>query len=123
MEANPMKRMRKPMIARSLVLIAAFAAAAQAFAQPSSRAGAWELYIGPVFTDGKDYSFEGGSTAKTDTGVGLNIGFAKNLDRRLALGVDFVWSEQDYRATVQPGVGNINTASQINGTLESYTVR
>ena len=63
------------MIARTLVLIAALAAAAPAFAQPSSRAGTWEMYIGPEFTDGKNYTFEGGSTAKTDTGVGLNIGF------------------------------------------------
>lgn len=111
------------MIARTLVLIAAMLAAAQAAAQPSSRAGAWEMYIGPVFTDGKDYSFEGGTTVKTDTGVGLNIGFAKNLDRRLALGVDFAWSDQDYRATVQPGAGNIIGASQITSTIESYTVR
>ena len=51
------------MNARLLVLIAVLLGAAQAAAQPSSRAGTWELYIGPEFTDGKDYSFEGGTTA------------------------------------------------------------
>lgn len=111
------------MTARLLVLIAAVLAAAQAGAQPSSRAGAWEFYIGPEWTDGKNYSFDGGTTAKTDTGFGLNIGFAKNFDRRWAAGVDIVWAEQDYRATVQPGVGNPNTARQINGTIDWRTVR
>ena len=43
---------------RCLEIIAAALAAAQAGAQPSSRAGAWEFYIGPEWTDGKDYSFE-----------------------------------------------------------------
>jgi hypothetical protein len=114
---------RNPMIARTLALIALMLAAAQAAAQPSSRAGAWEIYIGPIFTDGKDYSFDGGTTVKTDTGVGLNIGFAKNLDRRLALGVDFAWSDQDYRANVAPGPGNPNNISQVTSTIESYTVR
>src|SRR5512134_3711187 len=110
------------MTARTLVLVAAMLVTAQAAAQPSSRAGAWEMYIGPVFTDGKDYSFEGGTSVKTDTGVGLNIGFAKNLDRRLALGVDFAWSDQDYRATVL-SVGSVTPATQITRTIESYTVR
>jgi opacity protein-like surface antigen len=111
------------MTARSLVLIAALLAAAQAAAQPSSRAGTWEIYIGPEFTDGKDYTFDGGSSAKTDTGVGLNIGFAKNFDRRWAAGIDVVWAEQDYRATVQPGVGNTNSARQISGQIDWRTIR
>jgi opacity protein-like surface antigen len=112
------------MTARSLVLIAALLAAAQAAAQqPSSRAGTWEIYIGPEFTDGKDYTFDGGTTAKTDTGVGLNIGFAKNFDRRWAAGIDIAWAEQDYRATVQPGQGNTNPARQVSGQIDWRTIR
>jgi hypothetical protein len=47
------------------------AAAPAALAQSSQRAGKNEIYLAPVFTDGKSYSFQGGSTAHTDTGYGL----------------------------------------------------
>ena len=40
----------------------------------SRRAGSNEFYLGPTFTDGKSYAFEGGSNAKTDTGYGLTFG-------------------------------------------------
>lgn len=110
------------MTSRKLVLLVLVLAAAPALAQ-SRRAETNEIYIGPVFTDGKSYSFEGGTTARTDTGVGLNIGFARNFDAHLSAGVDLTWSEQDYRANVQPGPANPNAPSQINGTLESSTLR
>jgi hypothetical protein len=115
--------MEKPMTARALVLLAALLAAAPVAAQPSSRSGTWEMYIGPEFTDGKNYSFEGGTTARTDTGFGVNFGFAKNFDRHWAAGFDIAWAEQDYRANVQPGIGNINSARQISGTIDWRTVR
>ena len=53
---------------------------------------------------------EGGSSAHADTGVGLMLGLAKNLNPHLTLGAEVEWSEQDYRATVQPGLGNPNLA-------------
>jgi opacity protein-like surface antigen len=106
-----------------ILVIAALLATAPAFGQSSSRAQRSEIYIGPVFTDGKSYSFEGGTTARTDTGIGLSIGYAFNFDRHLSAGIDFVWGEQDYRATVQPGVGNANREGNINGTLETWTLR
>jgi opacity protein-like surface antigen len=111
------------MITKSILLLAALLAALPAAAQSSRRAGAWEVYIGPVFTDGDSYTFEGGSTARTDTGVGLSLGFAKNLNSRVSVGAEVEWSEQDYRATVQPGPGNVFTASSISGTVESRTLR
>ncbi|MGH8519818.1 MAG: outer membrane protein [Panacagrimonas sp.] len=107
-----------PLVAIVVALLAALPAAAQ-----SRRAGTGEIYFGPVFTDGKSYSFEGGTTARTDTGIGLSIGYAFNFDRHVSAGVDFVWGEQDYRATVQPGPGNLNREGNINGTLETWTVR
>ena len=108
------------MISRNLVLLALLLAALPAAAQ-MSRAHRSELYIGPVFTDGKNYSFNGGTSARTDTGYGLNIGYAYNMDAHLQFGGDLVWGDQDYRATVRPGDGS--AARNINGTLETGTVR
>ena len=106
-----------------LFLIVALLAATPALGQQSSRNGTWEVYLGPVFTEGKSYSFEGGSSARTDTGVGFNFGFQRNIDRHVSFGMDFGWSEQDYRATVQPGPGNLSQAGTINSTIESSTLR
>src|SRR5687768_2770244 len=102
------------MIARGIVLFAVLLACASVQAQ-SRRPGSSEIYIGPVFTDGKNYSFEGGSTARTDTGYGLNFGYAYNFNQNWSLGFDIAWSEQDYRSTVQPGVGNPNGVQSRNG--------
>jgi opacity protein-like surface antigen len=109
--------------ARFLALILTLAVAVPALAQSSSRARKSEFYGGPVFTDGKDYSFEGGSHATTDTGVGLALGWAHNFSPHLLGGIEIEWSEQDYRATVQPGAGNLLGAQQISGTIESRTIR
>lgn len=106
-----------------LVLIATLLAAAAPAGAQSRRANSNEIYLAPVFTEGKNYSFEGGSSARTDTGVGLTLGYARNFSPKLSAGVDIVWSEQDYRANVQPGLGNSNSVRQINGTLESSTLR
>jgi Outer membrane protein beta-barrel domain len=109
---------------KNLLILLLIAAATPALAQSSNRNQKSEIYIGPVFTDGKNYSFEGGSSARTETGYGLSFGYAYNFNRHWAAGFDLVWSEQDYRATVQPGPGNItNSARQINGLLETGTVR
>jgi opacity protein-like surface antigen len=107
---------------RLLALTVALVIAVPALAQ-SSRARRNEFYGGPVFTDGKSYSFEGGSSASTDTGVGLTLGWLHNFNPHMAAGVEIEWSEQDYRATVQPGPSNPFTATQINGTVESRTIR
>ena len=108
---------------RLLALIVALAVAAPALAQSSSRARKNEFYGGPVFTDGKDHSFGGGSSGRTDTGYGLTLGWGHNFNAKMLAGIEIEWSEQDYRATVQPGPGNPLGASQINGTIESRTIR
>lgn len=110
------------MIAKRIVLIAALLATASGLAQ-AQRAGKSEVYLAPVFTDGRNYSFEGGSTAKTDTGYGITLGFAKNFSPHVLGAVEIEWSEQDYRATVQPGAGNPNIAGNISGRVESRTIR
>lgn len=87
------------------------------------RAGKSEFYVFPVWTASKDYSFDGGSTARSDTGFGLGLGFAKNLSSQASVGVELNWSEADYRATVAPGPANPNNSVGIAGTIETYTVR
>lgn len=114
------------MVMKNLTLIATLLAAAPALAlaQSSQRAGRNEIYLAPVFVDTKSYSFEGGSTARTDTGYGLLFGWAHNVSPHVTAGVEIEWIDQDYRATVQPGVGNnLNITGNINGTLESRTIR
>jgi len=106
------------------VLLAAclIAASASALAQ-SKRAGRSELYLSPVFTDGKSYSFDGGSSARTDTGFGLAFGYMYNVDDKLSFGGEFSWGEADYRATIVPGAGNTGSAVDVRSSLETWTVR
>ncbi|HEU5178583.1 MAG TPA: hypothetical protein VFU24_14115, partial [Burkholderiales bacterium] len=104
--------------------IAALLVATSALAQSSNRARHGEFYLGPVFTQSKDFSFEGGTTARSDTGNGLNLGFAYNFDAHWSAGIDFAWSEMDYSADVQPGPNNnLGIVGRINGTIETGTVR
>jgi hypothetical protein len=110
------------MIARTLSVIAALAGAASAEAQ-TTRAGKSEFYLAPTFTASRNYSFEGGSTAHSDTGTGLTLGFAHHFDEKKSLGVETAWGSTDYRATVQPGAGNTNLAGNINATMQTWTVR
>jgi opacity protein-like surface antigen len=110
------------MIARTLLFIAVLGAAACAQAQ-TTRGGRSEFYMAPTFTSPRNYSFEGGSTAHSDTGNGLTLGYAHNFDQKRSLGVEVAWGNIDYRATVQPGVGNSDVQRSVNGTIETWTVR
>ena len=107
---------------RALIVIAALLAAFSAAAQ-SARSGRSEVYIGPVFTDSKSYTFQGGTTAKVDSGFGINFGYAHNFNSHVQAGMDLTWGEADYRAVVRGGVGNESNSGTINGTLETGTVR
>jgi opacity protein-like surface antigen len=109
------------MLNRKILLVVLLLAAAPALAQ-SARSGRGEIHFGPVFTDGESYVFEGGTTARTDTGVGLNFGYAYNFNSHLSAGIDFAWSETDYRATLQ-SVGNTASPRSVNGTVETSTIR
>ena len=105
-----------------ILIISALLAAAPAHAQ-STRGGKGEFYLSPVFTDGKSYTFDGGSTARTDTGFGFTLGYAFNFDQKRQLGIEFAWSDQDYNANVVGGTGNLGNSGTIRGTLETWTVR
>ncbi len=110
------------MIARTLLIIAALGGAASAEAQ-TTRGGKSEFYLAPTFTASRNYTFEGGTTAHSDTGNGLTLGYAYNFDQKKSLGVETAWGNTDYRATVQPGAGNTNLAGNISATMQTWTVR
>ncbi|HEX5092493.1 MAG TPA: outer membrane beta-barrel protein [Burkholderiales bacterium] len=111
------------MRSRTLLVILLTFAAGSAWAQEVRRAGKGEFYVSPIFTDGKTYNFSGGSTARTDTGFGLAMGYTFNLDDKVSIGGEFSWGEADYRATVQPGPGNSLGIQSINASIETWTVR
>ena len=105
-----------------IALIAWLLAALPVHAQ-SSRGGKSEFYLAPVFTDGKNYSFDGGSSANTDTAFGFTLGYAFNFDQHKSLGIETAWSSQDYRATIVPGIGNGSASVDYKGSLDTWTIR
>jgi opacity protein-like surface antigen len=83
-----------------------------------------EFYAAPVFTDGKSYTFEGGTNVKTDTGWGFLLGFAHNFNPKLSGAIELEWGTMDYRATIQPGLtNNPNPAATVNSSIDTGTVR
>jgi len=67
------------------VLLAALSAAAQA-------QGRSEFYAAPVFTDSKNYTFEGGTNVRTDTGWGFTVGFAHVFNPKLTGAIELEWT-------------------------------
>jgi len=110
------------MVRKLLIVLALVVAAAPALAQ-NSRAGKSELYLSPLFTNAQNYTFEGGSSVQTDTGVGFGFGWAYNFDAHWAAGVEFGWGDIDYRASVQPGPGNPNLSARFNSTIQTSSLR
>ena len=106
---------------KPLVLLALVACSLPAAAQQSRRAGTNEFYISPIFTNSKNWSFEGGTTARTDTGYGLGIGFARNFSPHLNAGVELAWSEVYYRTNMNAVGGGASINS--SGTIDTGTLR
>ena len=106
-----------------LFLVALMLAAPPALAQ---RAGQYEFYLSPIFTNSKSQTFEGGASAKTDTGYGFGGGFAYNFNSYLSAGTEISWGESYYRTTLQPigagpGVGPVQSSGTINTTSLRFT--
>ena len=89
----------------------------------AQRAGKSDFYFSPFFTNSQNYTFEGGTSVQTDTGTGIALGWDYNFDAHWAAGVEFNWGEIDYRATAQPGPGNPNAPTRINGTMLTSGLR
>jgi hypothetical protein len=100
----------------SIVLAVGSASAVAQMPSPGHRAGSYEFYLSPTFTDSKSYSFEGGTTARTDTGYGFGFGVGKNFDAHWEGAVEFSWGESYYRTTMQQvGGGNpLNSSGYIS---------
>ena len=106
---------------RIYLIAALMLATATALAQtPPGRS---EFYAGPVFTDGRNFSFDGGTSVNTDTGYGFVLGFGHQFNPKLSGAIELQWGSTDYRATVQPGTGNVLGAATLNGTMYTSTVR
>lgn len=102
------------------LFLAVFLAALSATARAQGRS---EFYAAPVFTDSKNYTFEGGTNVRTDTGWGFTLGFAHVFNPRFTGAIELEWTTNDYTATVQPGIGNGNIPARVNSSIDTGTVR
>jgi opacity protein-like surface antigen len=89
-------------VAASLLADAALAQAPAA--QNAHRDKRWEFTLQMRGVEGKNYSFEGGTTVETKDVLGFGIGVSYNVNPHLNIGGEFLWVSQDYEATVQ-GLG------------------
>ena len=88
----------------------------------AARAKRWEFSLQLPDVQGKNYSFEGGSSARTSNTLGFGVGFAYNLSNHLNLGMDFNWYSMDFDATIQPGAGSGQAAFTTRGTADVSSV-
>jgi len=107
---------------RHLALLALLAGSMPAAAQ-SHRAGTNEFYLSPIFMQSESKSFDGGTTARLDSGYGFGIGFARNFNAHLTAGVELGWTETYYRTTLQPAPGNPGAPINSSGTIDTGTLR
>ena len=75
----------------------------------------WEFTIQARGVEGKNFAFEGGSTAQTKDTLGFGLGVSYNVNPHLNIGGEFLWASQDYTATVQPAPGGLPGASAYTG--------
>jgi opacity protein-like surface antigen len=90
---------------------------APACAQPRAGTDEWSLNLFVVGT--KQYTFEGGATARNDGGAGIGLTLTRNLNDYFALGLDASLSEFNYRATVVGAAGSFQT----DGDMETGALR
>ncbi len=112
--------MKKCLLLLSLALLPGLAAAQ---GRPGGRAGTYEFYLSPIFTESKSQSFEGGTTARTDTGYGFGFGFARNFTPHWNAGVEFSWGETYYRTTMQGTGAQVGQTINSSGTIDTSTLR
>jgi opacity protein-like surface antigen len=103
-----------------LVLVAASALAAShgAMAQygrgggaVGASAGDWEFRIGPVFTESKNVSFNGGSNANIDSTTGVKLGTGWYVTNQLAIGMNFAWAQTSFNGSVCAAQVGCNAAN------------
>jgi hypothetical protein len=91
--------------------------------QTYSRTGLREYSLQPHLLGSRTYDFEGGASARLDSGLGIGLGYAQHLNDYLAFGIDIAVASIDYRATVAPGAGNAGARFDSSGVMERGTLR
>jgi opacity protein-like surface antigen len=87
------------------------------------RANRWEFTLQPQYVDSGSVTGSNGSRADISGDWGFGFGLAYNLSNHLALGGEFTWNDAGYRATIVPGAGNPGASFNLNGTIETSTLR
>lgn len=108
-----------------IALFLALAAGATAAAAQNSppRGGKWEFTLQPQYTHSQSFDSGNGSGGTVDSSLGFGFGVAYNLNNNLSLGGDFFWNQANYNATVAGAGANAGNSYNVNGTLNSNTIR
>ena len=96
-------------------------AAGGALAGPRGDTSEWSLNLFVVGSN--HYAFEGGASARSDTGAGFGFSVARNLNDYFAVGVEGSLATFSYRASIAPGSGNGGAGYETRGDMESATLR
>jgi len=104
------------------VLLASYAVAASGQVS-AQRAGRWEFTLQPQYVDSQSVSGANGSRASIDSDWGFGMGLAYNFNPHFALGGELTWNDAGYRATITPGPGNAGSSFNLNGHMETTTLR
>ena len=110
----------KSAVVRIAVLFMAILVAGSALAQAQNahRDKRWEFTLQMRGLEGKEFGFEGGSSARTKDSVGFGIGVNYNINPHFNVGGEFFWANMDYDATVQPAPGNSSSAYTSRGNVD-----
>ena len=114
--------MHPPVTRIAILMVLSLLCGAASAQGDAARAKRWEFSLQLPDVQGKNYSFEGGSSARTSNTLGFGVGFAYNLSNHLNLGMDFNWYSMDYDATIQPGAGTGQAAFTTRGTADVSSV-
>ena len=104
--------------AGSLLCEAVLAQTGAAPAQNAYRDKRWEFTVQMRGIEGKDFAFEGGSTARTKDTLGFGLGVSYNVNPHLNIGGEFFWASQDYESVVLGAAGNPNSSYVGRGSVD-----
>jgi len=105
-------------VLRVATAITALAAGSAAMAQAASHAGTWESKLGLMYNGSWDSGFDGGSSARVDSELGLNFGVSYFTSDHLSFGGAFEYDSPSYRATLVSSTDQ-SQVYNIRGSLEN----
>lgn len=88
----------------------------------SARAEHWEASLRINEVQGDTYTSSTGAKAETDDSIGWGFSVGYNVNDNLTVAGSFNWSDVDYKAHITPGLGNGNTAFDVDATLQTSTI-